>query len=109
MSVQDSEDSTHYSETVGTRLAPQTKRQFDQYKQDNEIGNAEAARRLIRDSLGRDETLDQVNKLSLAFALAYLAVYAFSGPADAGAVGAAYIAALVIWSSYPKTVARLLS
>jgi hypothetical protein len=103
MSVEDSDESRNYSETVGTRLTPQTKRQFDQYRQDNELGKTEAARRLIRAALDdTDETLDTVNKTALVGGAAYVVVYFVGGVVGAAAVGGAYLAFLLLWSMYPK-------
>ena len=108
MSVQDSDDTRNYSETVGTRLTPQTKRQFEEYRETNELGKTEAARRLIRDGLDdTDPTLDTVNKASLAAGFAYIATYAVAGADTAGAVGGAYIAFLVVWSTFPAARRRL--
>lgn len=101
MSADNSDDSRNYTETVGTRLTPQTKRQFDEYREANEIGKTEAARRLIRDSLDEhDETLDTVNKTALVAGAAYVAVVITVGIEAAAAVGGAYIAVLILWSSF---------
>jgi hypothetical protein len=103
MSVKDSDESRNYSETVGTRLTPQTKRQFDEYRQDNELGKTEAARRLIRAALDdSDPTLDTVNKTALVAGFAYVVVYAVAGTEAAAAVGGVYLAFLILWSTYPK-------
>lgn len=47
-------DTHNYTEAVGTRLTPKTKRRFDQYKEEEEIGNSEALRRIIRSGLDDD-------------------------------------------------------
>ena len=109
MSTEDSDDTRNYSETVGTRLTPQTKRQFDQYREGNELGKTEAARRLIRDGLDdTDDTLDTVQKLSIFGAVGYLAVYAVAGIEAAGALAGVFIAMLLLWSTVP-TVRRFVS
>ena len=109
MSAEDSDDTRNYSETVGTRLTPQTKRQFDQYREGNELGKTEAARRLIRDGLDdTDDTLDTVQKLSIFGAVGYLAVYAVAGIEAAGALAGVFIAMLLLWSTVP-TVRRFVS
>jgi hypothetical protein len=109
MSADNSDDSRNYTETVGTRLTPQTKRQFDEYREANEIGKTEAARRLIRDSLDdTDETLQTVNRTALLAGFVYVFLYATTNPTTAGTVGGLYIAFTVIWSSYPTTVGKLL-
>lgn len=41
----------NYTEAVGTRLTPRTKRAFDEFKDERELGNAQAMRRLIRRGL----------------------------------------------------------
>ena len=101
MSDDKTDESGNYSRTVGTRLTPQTKRQFDEYREANELGKTEAARRLIRDSLDdTDATLDTVNKTSLVAGAAYVAVVVVAGIEAAAAVGGAYIAILILWSSF---------
>ena len=106
MSTEDSGDTRNYSETVGTRLTPQTKRQFDQYRKDNELGKTEAARRLIRDGLdGTNETLGTIQKLSIFGAAGYIAVFVVAGIDAAGALAGVFIAMLLLWSTVP-TVRR---
>ena len=102
MSTEDSGDTRNYSETVGTRLTPQTKRQFDNYREENELGKTEAARRLIRDGLdGTNDTLDTVQWLSIFGAAGYIAMYAVAGIEAAGALAGVFIAMLLLWSSLP--------
>jgi len=108
MSAEKSDESRNYSETVGTRLTPQTKRQFDEYREVNELGKTAAARRLIRQALDdTDETLDTVNKTALLTGFVYVAVYFILGTAAAAVVGGVFIAFLVLWSTYPKATRRL--
>ena len=108
MSTEDSGDTRNYSETVGTRLTPHTKRQFDQYREDNELGKTEAARRLIRDGLDdTDETLDTVQKLSIFGAVGYIGMYAVAGFEAAGTLGGLFIALMLLWSTL-STVRRFL-
>jgi len=108
MSAEKTDESRNYSETVGTRLTPQTKRQFDEYREDNELGKTAAARRLIREALDdTDETLDTVNKASILAGAAYLVVYLVGGPTPTVAVGGVFIAFLILWSTYPKAVRTL--
>jgi hypothetical protein len=106
MSAEDSDESRNYTKTVGTRLTPQTKRQFDNYRDENELGKTAAARRLIREALDdTDETLDTVNKASILAGAAYLVVYLVGGPTPTVAVGGVFIAFLILWSTYPKVAA----
>jgi hypothetical protein len=108
VSVAESEKSRNYSETVGTRLTPQTKRQFDEYREDNELGKTAAARRLIREALDdTDETLDTVNKASILAGAAYLVVYLVGGPTPTVAVGGVFITFVILWSTYPKAARTL--
>ena len=95
-------ETKNYSETVGTRLTPQTKRQFEEYREANELGKTEAARRLIRDGLDdTDDTLDTIQKLSIFGAIGYIAVFAVAGIEAAGTLAGAYIAVILLWSSLP--------
>lgn len=108
MSAEKSDESRNYTKTVGTRLTPQTKRQFDNYRDENELGKTAAARRLIRQALDdTDETLDTVNKTALLTGFVYVAVYFILGTAAAAVVGGVFIAFLVLWSTYPKATRRL--
>jgi len=100
MSTQDSDDSRNYSETVGTRLTPQTKRQFDDYREANELGKTEAARRLIREALS-DTIRNQIRLVTTFAALFWLVAFAAGGSQAGAAVGGAYIAGILIWSSAP--------
>jgi hypothetical protein len=108
MSAEDSDESRNYTKTVGTRLTPQTKRQFDNYRDENELGKTAAARRLIRQALDdTDDTLDTVNKASLLAGFVYVAVYLVAGEGATVVVGGVFIAFLVLWSTYPKAARRL--
>lgn len=51
MSAGNSGENQNYSEAVGTRLTPRMKRQFDQYKEANELGNSQALRELVSEGL----------------------------------------------------------
>jgi hypothetical protein len=102
MSTGNTDDTHNYSETVGTRLTPQTKRQFEEYRKANELGKTEAARRLIRDELDdTDDTLDTIQKLSIFGAVGYIAMFAVAGIEAAGTLAGAYIAVVLLWSSLP--------
>jgi hypothetical protein len=65
---------THnYTEAVGTRLTPKTKRRFDDYKQREELGNSEALRRLVRTGLDATDDGDTLrDRLGLAFGVILL-------------------------------------
>ena len=103
MSAEKSDESRNYTKTVGTRLTPQTKRQFDNYRDENELGKTAAARRLIRQALDdTDETLDTVNKTALLTGFVYVAVYFILGTAAAAVVGGVFSASVVLWATYPK-------
>jgi hypothetical protein len=70
------DDGGNYSEAVGTRLTPQTKRQFDEYQDENELSNSQALRRLVREGLATEgyreqratpdggEVMDRLDELS---------------------------------------------
>jgi hypothetical protein len=100
MSRQKSDDSRHYSEAVGTRLTPQTKRQFNQYRDENELSNSQALRRLIRDSL--NESRPQLRAATLTIGLAYAAAYLVAGPSGGSAVGGSAIIAGILYAHAPE-------
>lgn len=101
MSNENTEESPNYSETVGTRLSPETKRRLDAYKDEHEVGNAEAVRRLVRQALD-SEVKDQIRLATAAAGLAYLTAFLGAGPTAGAAVGGSYIAAILIWTSWPS-------
>jgi hypothetical protein len=103
-------DGYNTDQTRATRLKPDTEAVFLQYRDEHDITDAEALRRLVRRALDdSDATLDTVNKTALVAGTAYLAVVAVAGIEAAAAVGGAYISVLILWSSYPATVGKLFS
>lgn len=101
MSGEDSDDSPNYSETVGTRLSPETKRRLDEYKDEHEVGNAEAVRRLVRQALDK-EVRDKIQLATAAAGLGYIAAFLVGGATAGAAVGGSYVAAILIWTSWPS-------
>lgn len=112
MSAGDSDDITekyNTEETRATRLKPDTEREYLRYRDERDISDAEALRRLTRAALDdTDETLQTVNRTALFAGFVYVVVYLTSDPATAGNVGGMYIAFAVIWSTYPATVGEYL-
>ena len=103
-------DGYNTDQTRATRLKSDTEAAFLRYRDEHDITDAEALRRLVRRALDdSDATLDTVNKTALVAGTAYLAVVAVAGIEAAAAVGGAYISVLILWSSYPATVAKLFS
>jgi hypothetical protein len=103
-------DGYNTEQTRATRLKADTEAAFLRYRDEHDISDAEALRRLVRRALDdSDATLDTVNKTALVAGTAYLAVVAVAGIEAAAAVGGAYISVLILWSSYPATVGRLFS
>jgi ferric-dicitrate binding protein FerR (iron transport regulator) len=87
-----SEDRHNYTEAVGTRLTPQTKRQFEQYRDGNELSNSEALRRIVRSGLQAEMEKDPIEQLQasqqaaqrrqsalLVVGLAYIAISVLTG------------------------------
>lgn len=95
---------------VSAGLSPDTFEDFEDYRVENNIPNSsDALRRLVREGLDpHDKTLGQLSRASFVAGIAYLTVLFAVDAAAAGAVGGAYISALLIWSSYPKTVGKLI-
>ena len=95
-------DGYNTDQTRATRLKPDTEAVFLQYRDEHDITDAEALRRLVRRALDdTDATLDTVNKTALVAGAAYIGVVALAGIEAAAAVGGAYIAVLIFWSSFP--------
>jgi len=94
-------DGYNTDQTRATRLKPDTEAVFLQYRDEHDITDAEALRRLVRRALDdSDATLDTVNKTALVAGAAYVAVVVAAGNEAAAAVGGAYIAILILWSSF---------
>jgi len=111
MSNQKSDEAGSYTEAVGTRLTPQTMRQFQDYKERHELQNSEALRRLIRTAIETDQpgmrivdadaVLErQPLKLLTFFAgLMYLTATLYLGNDQLGsAVGGVFITTILLWS-----------
>jgi hypothetical protein len=49
----------NYTEAVGTRLSPETKRRLEDYKEEHEVSNSEALRRLVREGLDAEDNIDR--------------------------------------------------
>ena len=89
-------------QTRATRLKIDTERDFIEYRDEHNLSDAEALRRLTREALDdTDDTLDTVQKLSIFGAVGYIAVYAVAGFEAAGALAGVFIAMLLLWSSLP--------
>jgi hypothetical protein len=102
-------DGYNTEQTRATRLKADTERDFLRYRDDHDISDAEALRRLVREALDdTDETLRTMNKTALLAGFVYTVLYYTADPTTAGAVGGLYIAFAVIWSSFPATVGRYL-
>jgi len=101
-------DGYNTERTRATRLTPDTETAYLRYRNEHNISDAEALRRLVRDALDdTDETLSTVNKTALVAGAAYIAVIVFATIEAAAAVGGAYIVAMIFWSAYPATVGKL--
>jgi len=102
-------DGYNTEQTRATRLKADTERDFIRYRDEHDISDAEALRRLVREALDdTDETLRTVNKTALLAGFVYVFLYFTADPTTAGTVGGLYIAFAVIWSTYPATVGRYL-
>jgi hypothetical protein len=90
-------------QVLSIRVDDETKEQIEAYQQGDEKRSA-TARRLLR--WGLDEaspaTKRRPVRLAAAFAgLAYIAGYAVIGTAAGSIVGGAFIAAMLVWASWP--------
>ena len=87
-------------QTRATRLKPKTERAYLRYREEHDISDSEALRRLVREALDdTDHTLETINKTAIVAGAAYAGVVLFAGLEAASMVGAAYIAVLLLWSS----------
>ena len=111
MSTEDTPESGkqyNTEQTRATRLKIDTERDFIDYKEEHNLSDAEALRRLTREALDdTDETLDTVQKLSIFGAVAYIGMYAVAGFEAAGTLGGLFIALMLLWSTL-STVRRFL-
>ena len=95
-------DQYNTDQTRATRLKPDTETAYLRYRDQHNISDAEALRRLVRRALDdTDDTLDTVNKTALVAGAAYITVIAVTGIETAAVVGGTYIAVLILWSSFP--------
>jgi hypothetical protein len=103
MSTEKSEDSGNYTEAVGTRLSPRTMRQFKRFKEEREVGNAEALRRLTREALEDTTAEDRqpARQLTVVFGLLYIVVYSFGNRDTLIPIFAVYIVAMLAWTYAP--------
>ena len=103
-------DQYNTDQTRATRLKPDTEAAYLRYRDEHDISDAEALRRLVRRALDdSDATLNTVNKTALVAGAAYVAGNVAAGIEAAAAVGGAYITILILWSAYPATVGKLFS
>jgi hypothetical protein len=91
-------DTHNFTEAVGTRLSPKTKRRFEDYRDREEIGNSEALRRLIRTGLdasdGPNTLTDRLTRATLlTVLLGFPALTAWAGYTS---VAATFVATLVL-------------
>jgi hypothetical protein len=108
MSGQDSDsdgDSRNYTEAVSTRLSKQVKRRYDTYREDRELGNAQALRRLVRAGLDAEQEPDgdaRAATVALVGGAVYAAVAGFTGPSlPTLTVGGLFVALTVAWTNFP--------
>lgn len=101
MSSQNSDDKQFYTEAVGTRLSPQTKETFDEFKEENELSTSEALRRIIRSELEPDRHNTLLGASLLAGTLWVLAVL-LATPSWATIAGGVHIAFALGWALYAR-------
>jgi hypothetical protein len=96
-------ETKNYSEAIATRLTPQTKDNFEEYREANQLGSTEAARRLIRTSLDDDEAERRrpVRNLAAAFGLLYVTIWYLGNRESLYAISAVFIIVMLAWSLYP--------
>jgi hypothetical protein len=103
MSDGKSRETKNYSETLGTRLTPQTMDRFQQYREANELGKTEAARRLIRSALDDDtaERRRPVRNIAGVFGLIYVTIWFFGDRQALLPMFGIFVAVMLAWSLYP--------
>lgn len=107
MTDQDSGATENYSQAVSTRLTRETKDRYDRFRDEHDLGNAQALRRLVRVALEQEQTdtrLDEratARNISGVFAVGGGAL-AVSGYADAvGILLSVHLAVIWLWSIWP--------
>jgi hypothetical protein len=87
-------------EVRSTRLKADTEADYIEYKKDRGLTDAEALRRLVREAFS-DSVKDKIRLATTFAALLWLVAFATGGSQAGAAVGGAYIAGILIWSSAP--------
>jgi len=87
-------------EVRSTRLKADTEADYIEYKEDRGLTDAEALRRLVREAFS-DSVKDKIRLATTFAALLWLVAFATGGSQAGAAVGGAYIAGILIWSSWP--------
>jgi hypothetical protein len=112
MSGQNSDGSRNYEKPVSTRLTSQKKRQFDQFREENELGSTEALRQLVDDGLEANEDGKEIvtskhvvnrNTLSLTSIFAgfvYIIVMLLESESLGAAVGGSFILVILLWANW---------
>ena len=103
MADNESEARTH-SETLDTKVTPETMDKFTAYREENGLEESEAARRLIRTELNRDRRAERagITRLTAGFGSFLLSLY-FWFSSDTFAAGTAvYMGTVLIWTRYPS-------
>jgi len=114
MSGQNSDETRNYTQAVSTRLTPQKKEQFDAFREENQLGSAQALRQIVdrgleashegKEIVDIDATVKRETLALASFmaAISFALVHFFgTDPGLGSAIGGAYILLTLIWAYWP--------
>jgi hypothetical protein len=111
VSDEDSGATENYSQAVSTRLTPSTKERYDRFRDEHDLGNAQALRRLVRVALEQEQTDTRLDERETARRLAWPVVglyiwFSVRGPREALApTFGVFVVVIVVWSNWPHVQA----
>lgn len=107
MTDQDSDSTQNYSQAVSTRLTRETKDRYDRFRDEHDLGNAQALRRLVRVALEQEQTDTRLDERETARRLAWPVAglyiwFSVRGPREALApTFGVFVAVIWLWSNWP--------
>lgn len=106
MSDEDSDSNQNYTQAVSTRLAPDTKERYDEFRDESDLGNAQALRRLVAVALEQEQTDTRLDERETARRLAWPVAglyiwFSVFGPREALApTFGVFLVVILVWSNW---------